>query len=1566
MLRYENVWDGVDIEYREGKGGALRQTIRIAPGAGLPEDAFRVSGAGAEEVRDMFADLLGPYGMMHDAERSGVNASSGSVSMKNEAAEALVKSEPAQSASVTGGFRYKDTLALTMEFNTVLNFDSAYARHHVVSGNGEVTVHGLTANALPVRNAVQGDFNGYGAVFVVGFDSTGQDLRYCTYLFGGSNSWLGFQNIGMIKNFERSMVAGVNGDVYGIMLTGAGAPTLPNSFQEFPEATEGNGYVYRLGSGGRLKGATYIGGPGTLAGVDLAVSDSGVYIVAGNNFENVRTTPGALMPSKPDSSCAAVVLLRLTHDLDSLIFMTYLRVQSRECGRLLETLEGLRWPGDFAVDSEGHIVLSYSVDRDMTDELILPGADPAYYDGYWVARVSSDGRKLLTSRFITDADIPGEFRWTYHGVHHLFARGDGGIDLFGGSRDTGTSLSLPAGWSTQKVLDLQPWAVPDRGTDGAVRIWGMTLSESGELVSGRYYGLSGLGVGGVAHFITPDHTCGGYYHFHWNYRHYDTLFTVDPVSTVRDGRQERFIVNLDKNLNVRYATAWNAAYMTSRYITPVLVDHHGYCYIAPRYDSRMDDCRFFRSWRTSPTPGYDTYLARFRIYTPCWQVGCAISTIDTIGIERRRDYASPEEFTVNYAVTNHSPEKGACIVHAQIELPAGLELVAGSPQQPMTPADLSSGMTAACSWRVRVSDLSVLIESGAADTALIRCRVFYVDPESGQTYPMGEELCEHDIMVVVYDKPDPELVCTVEGPPEVYWRGDGFAATPGGEPGASRYRFTLTNLDSDTVTITDFRYRAGPQCRIAGDSLRSGVLLAPGASYTDEIDVVIGALRYGRLVTVEAAALDEYGVPLSQCTAETAVPGVTDMPCAVTGPAQIVWNTATGTATPAVLPLTLLIDNPLDTMRSDVTLRADLSRAPHLAPSAGESLLRDPFFIITHFRRAFDWQFVLADAPDTHARDTIVFAYEEDGTEYRCEHVVEIHVIDQSVVCTLSGTDTLSAAAMLSSAFGQLHFTVSNAGTVPVDVDRCELAITPAGASTQAGLISLDPLTRPGGSLDPGNDVTLGWNLRALILRESRTAECTVTAYDANDSALAICAHEIFLEGLDGLTCMLSAADTVRFTRAELRYDPEEVTADFTLENLLDTEETNIEAVIDLSQSPRFVLAPTESASKTVAVIDSHSTTDLTWRLIPQPAPKAESQEIVVRYKSEQITEWQECRVTIHIETWPEETSVSCATGGHDSLYADAHYERFIPDPLHVSYTVTNTGTVPLTGCEASIILPPEFVLAGSHSTQSFTAPEYGGEPDGPVAEGTILPNVSCTRWWKITPTQTLEDADPKLIRWRWRSAEQGAESGCEGTIHIVPGNPPGIVLTPLHLYFEAERGGAHPAEQRVQLWTGGGLAMPWTAQPSEWWLDAQPVSGNQSTQIAVQPSSTMLGVGAHGAQLLLAAAPENRRVAVTYIIRKSTGIGEPPAPGALTLDVWPQPVPGGTRLHVRIGGQSGERCRLILHDLLGRERMSREVAAGRSVSLDLAAAQLAAGMYLLRAMSEEGAQAMRMVSIIR
>ena len=136
-------------------------------------------------------------------------------------------------------------------------------------------------------------------------------------------------------------------------------------------------------------------------------------------------------------------------------------------------------------------------------------------------------------------------------------------------------------------------------------------------------------------------------------------------------------------------------------------------------------------------------------------------------------------------------------------------------------------------------------------------------------------------------------------------------------------------------------------------------------------------------------------------------------------------------------------------------------------------------------------------------------------------------------------------------------------------------------------------------------------------------------------SLVSVCTHAVLIEGMEGLICSMSAIDTVRFNRAMINYEPDTVMVQFDLENLLDTEETNIDAVIDLTQASRLVLPATEPASKTIAAIDSHATASLTWKLLPQPAPVAEGQQVTVRYRSDQMSEWKECTATIHIEAWP-------------------------------------------------------------------------------------------------------------------------------------------------------------------------------------------------------------------------------------------------------------------------------------------------------------------------------------------
>jgi hypothetical protein len=1218
-----------------------------------------------------------------------------------------------------------------------------------------------------------------------------------------------------------------------------------------------------------------------------------------------------------------------------------------------------------AVNSTGEAIVAMGM---PLSSILLAGIPPGHGEGIWVASIGANGDSLLFSK-IFDSEFPGVNRWGSRemGVQFVFPLPSGEIDLFG-RRPIPRDAALPLHWARQTVIDGPVHAGLPEGT-----YWAARLSAKGELMHGIILGDADDSISnGYCLSTIRDETCGGYLLFHWSGDVNDTFLAYNPVDTSHDKGANRYIIALDENLGIRYATPWNSAYYINgaKYWPGIpsqyYVDRHGYAYQYAKTNDPFAVRQYYHSWRLLRPPepcwplycDYDeNYLTRFRIYTPCWQMGCAIAMIDSVRLERQRGYTEPSVFTVDYTATNHSPERAARIVHATIELPPGLVLAGGAPTQPMTPSALSAGQTAHCAW-------TVTVDSGGAlpDTALIRCRVFYVDPESGQTYPMGEELCEQDVHVRIFDEREPDLDCTVKGPNELYWVGDGYSESPSGPSGTIRYLITYTNHDRESVAIDRFRLQVPRHSRIFGETERPGVLLAPGASHQFEVRVYANGLRYDRMLHVTAEALDEYGVTLSSCEKETRVPGYMDIPCTVSGPDRVTWNTATGGVTPSVLPYVLELENPIDTVRPLVRAWLDLSAAPHLRLAAGDSLARPMFDMERRTRRTLDWMLEPGVRPALPTRDTLAFVYESDGIERRCLHVVEIMVIDQTLLCDLRLPTTHPAALVESRAIIPLDYTLTNAGTVPADIDRMELAIDPVNS----GLVALDPTSIPGMLLGPG--AALPWNLRlrAAIWRATRTATCTVTAYgrSANgaDSVLSVCDASITIEGVDGLRCAITAPDTVYFERDSLRYRPDPVPVSMDLLNVLDTEETAIEAEIDLSSAQRFALADGETAMKTLALLDSHSLARFTWLLSPIAEAIDDNQDIIIRYRSAEQGNWKECRTTVHIAALPEITELRCATGGHDSLFADAAYEIIVPEPFQVSYTATNSGTVTLTGCTATIVLPEGFALAGSDSVQQL----------GTLVAGALAPNESATRWWTVRTTDQLQDFGAKDITWVWTSDQQGSGPGCTHVVQVIPDPSSGITLTPLRLYFEAELDGPLPAAQAVKLWTGGGLAMPWTAQSDTWYIDLAPVTGDHAADISVQPNTTMLNKGLHASTITLAGAAPNlpQRIVVDYMITSLTGIGNQPS-SATTLSlgsVYPHPIPldGEARLLLRSPIETP--VRITLHDLLGRERallLDDIISEADVLILRPAALGLAPGSYLLRALTPAGMSS-RMVTVLR
>jgi hypothetical protein len=726
--------------------------------------------------------------------------------------------------------------------------------------------------------------------------------------------------------------------------------------------------------------------------------------------------------------------------------------------------------------------------------------------------------------------------------------------------------------------------------------------------------------------------------------------------------------------------------------------------------------------------------------------------------------------------------------------------------------------------------------------------------------------------------------------------------------------------------------------------------------HTFTVDVTPSRFAFARTIRVEAEALDRYGLAISHCEAETKLPDAHEIPCTVTGPDRFVWNVASSTSTPEEGAYVLLLENPLDTTRRDMRAWLDLSASPHLAPASGDSLARDPFFIIPNFRRALSWRLRVGVLPIVNSYDTLRFMYECDGLLQSCTQIVEITVIDEKISCSLNLPSILTSAEVESRSTINLDYTLSNVGTVPVDVHRLELALSPANA----GLSALDPTTLTGMQLAAGGSLPWKLRLRAAILRAARNANCTVTAFgnDAGggDTVLSVCSASIAIEGVDGLRCAITATDSVRFERDSLRYNPDPVPVRLDLSNILDTGETAIEAGIDLANAPRFELAAGESALKTLARIDSHATAMFTWLLTPRSGSADETQDLRIRYRGIEQDVWKECNSTIIIEAWPNIADVRCATGGHDSLHADAGYEDIVPKPFEVSYTATNSGTVTLTNCEAAIILPAGFALAGSDSIQSY---------------GMLAPGETAKRWWTLTTTGQLSAFGPYQFNWQWRSDEQGPVTGCAHTVHLVPDASGVIVFTPLHLYFEAEMGGTLSAAQNIELWTGGGLSMPWTAQSNTWYIDLNPVAGDHAATIAVRPNTTILNKGMHSSMIELAGSAWNlpKAIDVQYLITSLTGTAVTPAPSSISLGpVYPHPIPMQGEARVIITSPSGSSARITLHDLLGRQRAllyEGVIADSEVLILRPPNLGLEPGIYLLRLLSPDGMRS-RMVTVVR
>jgi len=201
-----------------------------------------------------------------------------------------------------------------LEWSTFLGgLNADYPEAVEVDAAGFVTIAGETNSPnFPTTPGVYSPtyLGGIGQlnIFVTRINPQGTSLVWSTFL-GGTQT-----------DFVRGLALVPDG---GVVITGS---TFSHDFPVTPGtigALYSGSYAARLDrDGARLIYSTYLGVPGVLTAIDVAVDRSGIATIAGHSFEGPALTPGAfdLTPNGNED----VILMRISPSASKLYYATYL------------------------------------------------------------------------------------------------------------------------------------------------------------------------------------------------------------------------------------------------------------------------------------------------------------------------------------------------------------------------------------------------------------------------------------------------------------------------------------------------------------------------------------------------------------------------------------------------------------------------------------------------------------------------------------------------------------------------------------------------------------------------------------------------------------------------------------------------------------------------------------------------------------------------------------------------------------------------------------------------------------------------------------------------------------------------------------------------------------------------------------------------------------------------------------------------------------------------------------------------------------------------------------------
>ncbi len=386
--RLNNVYQGVDMEWRGDDAGSIEYDFKVSPNAATQQIEWQIDGADKVTVQvDGSLVISTPFGELK--QNAPVTY------QEIDGLKSAVESRFEQRGETTVGFAvgdYDESKSLTidpvtdLDFSTFLGGESSETgRAIAVGSDNTVYVTGETASmSFPTDTGIDDTYNAGGDAFVTRLDRNGATLIYSTFLGGGDN------DLGVAIAVDTLGNAYVTGKA---AISAIPFPTTPDAFDTVNDG-DFDVFVSKISpTGSTLIYSTFIGGPGGEHVGGIAVNSGAAYVSGTTDSSNYPTTPGAF--DTVYNGGGDIFLTKLDVNGENLSYSTFVGGTGTDRGTAM------------ALDGDGNAYVTGFSAGVGSNYPTTPGAFDTTSNGsndVVVSMVNGDGSALVYSTFIGGND----------------------------------------------------------------------------------------------------------------------------------------------------------------------------------------------------------------------------------------------------------------------------------------------------------------------------------------------------------------------------------------------------------------------------------------------------------------------------------------------------------------------------------------------------------------------------------------------------------------------------------------------------------------------------------------------------------------------------------------------------------------------------------------------------------------------------------------------------------------------------------------------------------------------------------------------------------------------------------------------------------------------------------------------------------------------------------------------------------------------------------------------------------------------------------------------------------